>query len=240
MKLDPAVIFDYWHFYLEGALLTLQITVIAFFAGLALAMAITPLSFLPLAPLRAAVAVYLAVLRGIPFIVIVFLVHYGMPFAGIRLPALATGTIALSLFASAYYSEVMRGTVLALPRGQWDSARAIGMTPVEAVRHVILPQILKPSVPPMTNYTISMIKESSILSVITVGELTYQGLVVQGRTFAPFEVFFAVGGLYWFMTWVVTQAAASLEWRLGAGERQAKVHNALAERYLSLEIRRSQ
>ena len=239
MAFDPSVILDNWLLFLEGAGLTLRITAIAFAAGLVLAGLVAALAFLPIWPLRALIAVYLAVLRGIPFIVIVFLVHYGLPFAGVRLPAVVTGTIALTLFASAYYAEVIRATVLSLPKGQWESARAIGMTQIEAARHVIVPQILKPSIPPITNYTMTMIKESSVLSAITVGELTYQGLIVQGNTFAPFEVFFAVAGIYWVITLAFSTATRRLERRLGIAQGETHASNRLAARYLSLEPERA-
>lgn len=237
MNFDPNVILDYWPLFLEGAALTVRIVAIALVGGLILAAIITAASFIRFAPLKALIVVYLAVVRGIPFIIIVFLVHYGMPFAGFRLPALTTGTIALTLFASAYYAEVLRATVLALPRGQWDSARAVGMSPGEAVRHVILPQILRPALPPLTNYTMTMTKESSVLSAITVGELTYQGLVVQGNTFAPFEVFFVVAGLYWIITGLIARATLSLERRLGQEESASGALSPLGRKYLVLDRR---
>ena len=237
MAFDPGVIFDYWPQFLEGAALTVRIVAVALVGGIVLAAVITAASFIKLAPLKVLIMVYLAIVRGIPFIIIVFLVHYGLPFAGVRLPALTTGTIALTLFASAYYAEVLRATVLALPRGQWDSARAVGMSPAEAVRHVIIPQILRPALPPLTNYTMTMTKESSVLSAITVGELTYQGLVVQGNTFAPFEVFFVVAGIYWIITGLIARATLAMERKLGADENAPGTLSPLARKYLVLDRR---
>ena len=101
MAFDPSVIFDYWPQFLEGAALTVRIVAVALVGGIVLAAVITAASFIKFAPLKVLIMVYLAIVRGIPFIIIVFLVHYGLPFAGVRLPALTTGTIALTLFASA-------------------------------------------------------------------------------------------------------------------------------------------
>jgi His/Glu/Gln/Arg/opine family amino acid ABC transporter permease subunit len=235
MTLDPAVVLDNWPLFLQGALLTLRIAAIAFVGGLVLASALTALWFTGWGPVRALIGLYLAILRGVPFIVLLFLVHFGMPFAGIRISAFFNGTLALTLYASAYYMEVIRATVLGLPRGQWDSARAIGMSPFEATRHVIAPQILRPAIPPIVNVTITMIKESSVISAITVGELTYQGLVVQGRTFAPFEVFFAVAGIYWFVTFAFSRLALRLERALGSAQGIEARPTGLSARYLSLE-----
>lgn len=235
MRLDPNVILNYWPLFLQGARVTAEIAAIAFVGGLLLASLVTAAGFSRLWLLRALVTGYLAVLRGVPFIVLLFLVHYGLPFAGVRISAWFNGTVALTLFASAYYAEVLRATVMSLPKGQWDSARAIGMSPWNATRHIIAPQILRPALPPTVNCTLTMVKESSILSAITVGELTYQGLVVQGNTFAPFEVFFAVAGLYWLMTFAFSRAAGWVDRRIGGVEDDGIARHALARRYLSLE-----
>lgn len=236
MALDPSVVLDYWPLFVRGAALTLRITAIAFIAGMAIGVLAATIALLPFWPGRVAIRLYTVLMRGIPFIVILFLIHYGLPAFGLRMPALFNGTAALSLFAGAYYCEIVRACVLALPRGQWESARAIGMSPVAAARHVVVPQILSPMVPPTVNCTITMIKESSVISSITVGELTYQGLVVQGNTFAPFEVFIAVALIYWAITSAFAALAAWSERRIGGAERRDRM-SPLAARYLILERR---
>ncbi len=236
MTLDPAVVLDSWPLFVAGTVVTLQVSAIAFVGGILLASAIVALSFSG-GWIRVAIQVYLGVLRGVPFIVLLFLVHFGMPFAGIRMPAYFNGTLALTLYASAYYSEVLRATVLGLPRGQWESARAIGMSRSAATRHIIAPQMLRPALPPTVNSTITMIKESSVMSAITVGELTYQGLVVQGNTFAPFEVFIAVAGLYWLIAFVLSRVAVAVERAVATGQGASARRNAIGERYLALDAR---
>lgn len=233
MTLDPAVITDNLPLFLQGAGLTLRIALAAFLAGMAIGAAAAIAALSPIAPLRWLTTGYVAVMRGIPFIVLVFLIHYGLPAAGMRLPALATGVVALSLFAGAYYAEIIRACVKALPAGQWESARAIGMSPAAAARTVIVPQILAPMVPPVVNCTMTMIKESSVLSTITVAELTFQGLVVQGETFAPFEVFIAVACIYWAITGAFALAARVFETRVLSGD--ARPMTPLVARYLRLE-----
>jgi polar amino acid transport system permease protein len=103
--------------------------------------------------------------------------------------------------------------------------------------HVIGPQVVRGLVPPSTNTTLSMMKESAVLSSITVAELTYQGLVVQGETFAPFEVFFAVAGLYWLMATAIAAGAGRLERRTGRVQAGAVRRSPIAARYLSLDWR---
>lgn len=236
MALDPSVITDNLPLFLEGASLTLRITLVAFLAGMAIGALAAVAALSPIAPLRWLVTGYVAVMRGIPFIVLLFLIHYGMPAAGMRLPALTNGIIALSLFAGAYYTEIVRACVKALPAGQWESARAIGMSPLAAARIVIVPQILAPMVPPVVNCTMTMIKESSVLSTITVADLTLQGLVVQGETFAPFEVFIAVACIYWAITAAFAFAARVFETRVLSGEGRRMTP--LVARYLQLEAAR--
>ena len=137
-----------------------------------------------------------------------------MPFYGIRFPAEYVGTVALAAFGSAYFAEVIRGGIDAVPKGQLESAKAIGMSDWQAMQNIILPQTLPIILPPLTNQTLSLLKESAILSTITVQELTMSGIRVQGETFRPFEVFIMVAILYWalnetiatFMRWLEKRA----------------------------------
>lgn len=237
MGFDFSVIYDNMPLFLEGAWLTLRIALTAFIIGMAIGTGAAVAALSRLSLLRWLVGIYITVMRGIPFIVLLFLIHYGLPAAGIRVPALFTGMAALSLFAGAYYTEIIRACVMALPRGQWESARAIGMSPWHAARHVVLPQIAAPMVPPVVNCTVTMIKESSVISSITVAELTFQGLVVQGNTFAPFEVFVVVAALYWAITAIFAFTAGAFEARF-AGSRGVRAMSPLVSRYLVLEGRR--
>jgi polar amino acid transport system permease protein len=232
---DPTILVQYWPLFLQGAWLTVQISAGAFVLGYALGVPIALLALIPGRLPRALVASYVTVLRGIPFIITLFLVYYGLPFAGIRMPAYLVGTVALALYASAYYAEIVRAGILALPPGQYESARAVGMSPVQAMRNVVGPQVARSVVPPSTNTTLTLIKDSSILSSITVPELTYQGLVVQGNTFAPFEVFAAVTAIYWLLTATVAQASQFIERRTGQAQAASIARNRLAAGFLLLE-----
>ena len=238
MPFDPAILLDYWPILLDGAWLTIQVSVAAFVIGYAAGIVVALVALAPGRPVRFLAGAYVETLRNIPFIIILFIVYYGMPFSGIRLPATLVGTTALALFASAYYAEIVRAAILALPRGQFESARAIGMSPAEAMRHVVAPQILRSLVPPSTNMTLTMMKESAVLSSITVPELTYQSLVVQGNTFAPFEVFAAVAAIYWLIAIVIAALAAGLERRVDAPQAARVAGSPIAARYLSLSARR--
>ena len=237
MKFDPSILVPYLPLLAAGAWLTVRIAITAFLLGYAVGIVLALVALIPHWFPRVLVAAYVAILRGVPFIIILFLVYYGLPFAGVRFPAVVTGTVALALFASAYYAEIVRAAILALPPGQFESARAIGMSPLQAMRHVIAPQILRALVPPSTNMTLTMIKESSVLSSITVAELTYQSLVIQGNTFAPFESFAAVTLIYWAMTAVVAWFAGRSERRLGRVGDEPVGQSALVAGFLSFDRR---
>lgn len=234
MSFDISVIIDNLPLFLQGTWLTLRLVLVVFLIGMVIATIGAIASFSPFIPLRWLVNGYVAVMRGIPFIVLLFLTHFGLPAAGMRVPALVTATAALSLFAGAYYTEIVRACVKALPRGQWEAARTIGMSPAKATLHIIVPQIVAPMLPPLVNCTMTMIKESSVISSITVAELTFQGLVVQGNTFAPFEVFVAVALLYWAITSVFALAARLLEGHMRRGKAAPRM-TPLVGRYLLLE-----
>jgi His/Glu/Gln/Arg/opine family amino acid ABC transporter permease subunit len=239
MHFDPGVLLDYWPLLMQGAWLTVQISAAALIIGYAAGIAIAMIALMPGLLPRLAAGLYIETLRNIPFIILIFVVYYGLPFSGIRLPATIVGTLALALFASAYYAEIVRAAILALPRGQYESARAIGMSPAQAMRHIVAPQILRALVPPSTNMTLTMMKESAVLSSITVPELTYQSLVVQGNTFAPFEVFAAVASIYWLIAVVIAELSRRLERGVGAAQLGEISRNRIADRYLSLVARRA-
>jgi len=217
--------------------LTIRICAWAFVFGYAIGVALALLSMVPSLVTRISVKTYVAIIRAVPFIVVLFVIYYALPFAGIRLPSLIVGTIALSLYASAYYAEIVRAAIIGLPKGQFESARVVGMSPLQAMRYVIFPQLFRGLIAPSANMTVIMVKESAVLSSITVGELTYQSLVVQGRTFAPFESFAAVALLYWMISFLIGRFGSYLEGRTGHAERDNVSRSELAASFLSFDRR---
>jgi His/Glu/Gln/Arg/opine family amino acid ABC transporter permease subunit len=238
MRFDVSILVDYWSLLAGGAWLTLCITLVAFALGYLAGVAVALVAILPGWLPKLVTGIYIETLRNIPFIIILFVVYYGLPFSGIRLPATLVGTVALALFASAYYAEIVRGALQALPRGQFESARVVGMSPAQAMWYVVAPQVLRTLVPPSTNMTLTMMKESAVLSSITVPELTYQSLIVQGNTFAPFEVFAAVTAIYWLIAIAIAELSRQLERRVGTAQVHSILANPIAARYLSLDARR--
>ncbi|HIC61828.1 MAG TPA: amino acid ABC transporter permease, partial [Marine Group III euryarchaeote] len=143
-----------------------------------------------------------------------FLLFYVLPFYGIRIPANIVGIIGLALFGSVYYAEIIRAGIDAIPRGQLESARSIGMSHWQSMTNIVLPQTMRIILPPIGNQTLSLVKESSILSTITVQELTMSALIVQGQTFRPFEIFIVITLLYWGLNELIATGLRIYERRL--------------------------
>ena len=163
--------------------------------GLGLLVALGRLSHLR--ALRWATAGYVEIMRGTPLLIQVFIVYYALPDLGIRLSAITSGVIAMSLYMGAYVAEIFRAGILSIHRGQVEAARSLGMSYVQTLRRIILPLMVSLVLPPLTNEFTTLIKWSAVLSVVTVPELTYSAQDVIGITFSPVEGFVIVTLLYW-------------------------------------------
>ncbi|MGE0238690.1 MAG: amino acid ABC transporter permease [Parvibaculaceae bacterium] len=214
MSFDLAILLDNWRYFALGLAKTVLICAISLPLGFALG-ALLALIRLRAGPVLNAVALaYIELIRNIPFLVQVFLLFFALPFAGIRLSPMTAGIIALSSYAAAYFSEIVRGGILSIPPGQGEAARALGLSYGLTFWKVLFPQVVGYVLPAATNLTITLIKESAALSIITVGELTYMSQDVIGRTFAPVEVFTLIALLYWGLNALLAQFAAWLETHL--------------------------
>jgi polar amino acid transport system permease protein len=167
---------------------------------------------------RALAAVYVELFRGTSLLVQLFWLYYALPLLGVELPPLAAGVIALGLNHGAYGSEVVRSAVLAVPKGQTEAAIALNMTPRQRMRRVILPQAFVMMIPSFGNLLIELLKGTSLISLITLADLTFQGMVL--RTFdasRTFEIFALVLLIYFVLAYPLTLGMRGLERRLTAG-----------------------
>jgi ABC-type amino acid transport system permease subunit len=168
--------------------------------------------------LRWSSIVYIEFLRNIPFLILIFLVFYALPFYGLRLSGLTTGFICLSIYGGAYFAEIFRGGIQSVSKGQFDASKALGLKYGFYMRRVIFPQLYQYIIPPGTNIALTMIKESSLLSMITVAELTYAAHDVNGRTFTPVETFATIALLYWLISTIFLKLTHILQIKFGAGD----------------------
>jgi His/Glu/Gln/Arg/opine family amino acid ABC transporter permease subunit len=166
--------------------------------------------------LRWSSIVYIEFLRNIPFLILIFLVFYALPFYGLRLSGLTTGFICLSIYGGAYFAEIFRGGIQSVSKGQFDASKALGLKYGFYMRRVIFPQLYQYIIPPGTNIALTMIKESSLLSMITVAELTYAAHDVNGRTFTPVETFATIALLYWLISTIFLKLTHILQIKFGA------------------------
>jgi His/Glu/Gln/Arg/opine family amino acid ABC transporter permease subunit len=198
---------------LQGALVTLETSLLAVVLGVAVGIALTVLRQSPWRPVEWGCQLYMSVVRGTPLFIQVLMVYYVLPAVGLDIPRFAAGVLALSLNSGAYVTEILRGGLTAIPRGQIDAARAVGMPRQLIWRHILLPQAGVMVLPPLTVEFTSLLKASALLSVIAVVELTRTAQQIIAATFRPVELWLATGALYFVMCSALAAAARWLEGR---------------------------
>lgn len=156
-------------------------------------------------------AAYVEIFRGTPLLVQLFFVYYGMPALGIRIPPVQAAIITMGLNSGAYLSENVRASIMAVDRGQYEAAHMLGYSSVQTTMHIVLPQALRIAIPSFMNGLSSIIKETSIVSVLPVVELTKLGNQVYAKTYHPFEIYILLGIIYFVLTFSLTFLAKYLE-----------------------------
>jgi His/Glu/Gln/Arg/opine family amino acid ABC transporter permease subunit len=211
---DLRVVIDSLPLLGRGALVTLAVSS----AGLALAAAIA----LPVALarrsrwrlLRAASFLYLDVIRGTPLLLQIFAIFYLPPLVGLDLSPFGSGVLALGLNGGAYTAEILRGGIQALHPGQVESARSLGMSALQCLRRIVLPQVVVGVLPALTNEAAALVKASSLVSVLALVELTRVGQQLVGRLLHPAEIYVAVGAIYLAINGALALAAGAAFRRL--------------------------
>ena len=214
MTFDPSLLAPYLGDLAAGARLTALACALALAGGLALGVAVA-LMRTAASPLAQRVAgVYVDIFRNVPFIVQLFFLFYGLPEIGIELSAFGTGVLALSLAGGAFTSDVIRSGILAVDTGVLEAAQVSGLSRFVIYRRIVLPIALRSSVRPLGAVFVNLILTSSILSAITLNELTGSAKIVAADTFQPFEVYALLLLLYAALTWLVSLSAGALHRRL--------------------------
>jgi polar amino acid transport system permease protein len=207
--LDWNIIFHYFPFLLKGALLTLEISILSLVLGLffGLGGALCKLTRSPF--IRWPAIFYIWLVRSTPLLVQLFIIYFGFPQMGIDLGPFWSGVLGLSLNVGAYNAETIRGGIMSVPTGQTEGARSLGMSGALAMRRIILPQALRIIIPPLGNNFIILIKDTSLVSTITLVELTLTAQRFIGSTYKPFEMYLMAAALYAVMT---SAASLLLSW----------------------------
>ncbi|WP_434351392.1 amino acid ABC transporter permease [Trichococcus flocculiformis] len=205
-------------FLLEGAYYTLVITLVSMFFGSLIGVIVAIARLKGNKIIQAIARVYVSIIRGTPTLVQIIIIYYGLVDFGISLDPLPAAFIALSINNGAYLSESMRGALQSIPKGQTEAAYATGMTPWQAMRRIVLPQAIRRAIPPVGNTFIGMLKETSLVSVISVTELlrSAQLLIAQYYVYLPFYLGIAL--IYWVLSTLFAFLLNKLELRLSIYE----------------------
>ncbi len=203
---------------MQGLVVTLKITFWSFLLMVALGLTTAILSMSESVIGRLAALVYVESIRNTPLLIQLFIFYFVLaPVVG--LDRYVTGILCLAAFEGAYAAEIFRAGLAAVPRGQWEAGYCIGLTTPRLYRYVVLPQAIRIILPPLTGQSISLIKDSAIVSVIAVYELTTEGRDIIAATLLTFEVWFTVAGLYLVLTTSLSLLVSYLERRLRVGVR---------------------
>lgn len=194
------LVFNNLHFLLKGAYYTLLITIVSMFFGLLIGLVIAIARLKGNRFISTLAKGYVSIIRGTPILVQIFIVYYGLPDFGITLGPLTAAYISLSINIGAYLSETFRGAILAVDKGQTEAGVSLGLSPWQTMVKVVLPQAARVAIPPMGNTFIGMLKETSLVSIVTVTELlrSAQLLIAQYYTAMPF--YLAIALMYWLMS----------------------------------------
>lgn len=196
----------------QGTGVTLGVTFIALTTGFILGTLLGLMRVYGGGPLAALAASYSVIIRGIPVIVVIFILYFVIA-SFVNLSPFLAGALALGIASSAYQSEVLRGAIISVPPGQMTAARAIGMSRLKAIRHIVLPQALRLAIPPWSNEAAIVLKDSSLVYVLGVPEILRRAQYVSARTYEPFIAYAAAAAIYFLLTFLTNRGLDMLERR---------------------------
>ncbi|MEO8120440.1 MAG: amino acid ABC transporter permease [Rhodoferax sp.] len=196
---------------------TVGLSLIAFIGGGVVGLLLLTLRLSKAPGAEPLVAAYVQLFQGIPLLVLLFLVYYGLGLFGINTSPWVAAGVGLTLYASAFLTEIWRGCVAAIPTGQWEASQSLALNFREQLRYIILPQALKIAIPPTVGFSVQVIKGTALASVIGFMELTKVGKTIANATFNPFLVFSCVALMYFVLCYPVSLYAKSLERKMHAG-----------------------
>jgi len=211
-------IISYLPMMFKGAWMTLELTTIAVGIGVAIGLVVALARLSSLKPLSKLAGGYVDFFRGTPLLVQIFLIYYGLPgILGYSANAFLSGIAALGINSGAYVAEIFRAGIQSIDKGQSEAARSLGMTAGQTMRYVILPQAVKRVIPPLGNEFIALLKDSSLVAMIALQELTMTAKIMQGATYRPFESFLTAAVFYLIMTMVISRLMVLVERRFDLG-----------------------
>ena len=196
MSLDFSILGTVWPALLRGTLVTVELTGLVLLFSTPGGIIVALLRASPSRGVRAVVATASWMLRGVPPLLVLFLVFFGLPFVGVRLAPLPSATIAMTIYMSFYFGEVFRAGLLSVPAGQWKAAEALGLSRLRTLFRIILPQTIPAALPPYISNTTEVLKGTALAAAVAVPELTNAAKQTFVVTFRPFEILIAAAAIY--------------------------------------------
>jgi len=190
---------------------TVFLTLLALAGGSAVGLVVAACGASKRAPLRYLARGYVGLVQGIPLLVWLFIFYFGLSILGYSLPPWVAAAFGFSVYAGAFLGEIWRGALISIPKTQWEAGLSIGLTYLEQLRYVIIPQAVRVAIPPTVGFTVQLIKNTSLAAVIGFVELTREGQLTTAATFQPFAVYLIVAALYFCMCYSLTRYSRALE-----------------------------
>ncbi|CDH30760.1 amino acid ABC transporter permease [Xenorhabdus bovienii] len=200
-----------WPMLYAGLTFTIPLTLITFALGISLGFIVALIRLYGPKPLVTVVRFYVWLIRGTPLLVQLFLIFYALPSVGITLEAFTSAVIGFTLNVGAYTSEVIRAALISVPKGQWEASHSIGMSWWQSLRRIVLPQAARVSIPPLSNTFISLVKDTSLASVITVPEMFLAAQRIAAVTYQPLILYTEAAILYLLLSSVLSALQVRME-----------------------------
>ena len=217
-RLFEIIVDSFGKILIPGLTMTIPLTAISFFFALIIALIVAMIQFAHVRVLRQVARFYVWVIRGTPLLVQLFVVFYGMPNIGILIDPFPAAVIVFSINEGAYMAEIIRAALESVPAGQMEAGRCVGMTYLQTMRRIILPQAMRTAFPSLSNSLISMIKDTSLAANITVTEMFMATQRIVARTYEPLALYIEVGLIYLLFCTVLTKLQSVGEKKLSAYE----------------------
>ena len=212
-------VWDIFRNLLLAARWTVVLSLIAFVGGGLVGLLLLVARLSKLRGMNKLVGAYVQLFQGTPLLMQLFLIYFGIALFGIKTSAWVAASVALTLYTSAYLTEIWRGCVAAIPKGQWEAGQSLALSFREQIQHVVLPQAIKIALPPTVGFLVQVVKGTALASVIGFIELTKAGTMITNATFQPFVVYSCVALLYFSLCFPISLYAKILERKINASRR---------------------
>ena len=211
----------------DGVFMTLKLTAISFVCILVVGMIMGVMRVSNVGILKGIASLYVEIVRGVPVLVWILWIYFGLPvlfrdglgFKNMRIAGFPAAVVAFTFAFGAYMTEIFRAGIQSIPKGQMEASRSLGMNYLQAMRHIILPQAVRVILPPVSNEFVTLLKDSSLVSVLGLEDVTRRGREWVGRTFASFDTYLVVALIYLILTVFFTRVSSAMERRLSVEKR---------------------